>query len=221
MSLATTRLGKGRNPLKEYDDEFRYADEIEANLSKMMQEIENGPRVSGTTEMKEEAYRQHEMNVAMRAESRFPNQEELKERRTGRILHMNAFAEKLRNAGVNVWYGNHEGMPGTTGMYVGHDGFLSHKCLEHCDENGRSIKPHYIGFIQVPFMQEFEELNFDAYNVPLGPKRRGWRTLGLRMIEQRIISEQKFHELFGEPPSGIVSRRYREYLQFLRSIEIK
>ena len=215
MSLSTSRLEKGRNPLKDYDDEFRYADEIEANLSRMMQEIENGPRVSGTTRMKEEAYRQHEMNVAMREESRFPNQEELKERRTGRILHMNEFATKLKDAGINVWYGNHEGMPGTTGMYFGHDGYLTEKCLEH------GKKPHYIGFIQVPFMQEFEELNFDAYNVPLGPKRRGWRTLGLRMIEQKIISEQKFHELFGEPPSGIVSRRYREYLQYLRSIEVK
>lgn len=214
MSLPTTRLEKNFNPLKEYDREFEYSDEIEANLSQMMQEIENGPRVSGTTRMKEEAYRQHEKNVAMREESRFPNQEELKERRTGHILHMNAFAEKLRSAGVNVWYGNHEGMPGTTGMYSGHEGYLTEKCLEH-----GSGKPHYIGFIQVPFMQEFEELNFDAYNVPLGPKRRGWRTLGLRMIEQKIISEQKFHELFGEPPSGIVSRRYREYLQFLRNTQ--
>lgn len=217
MSLPTTRLERGRNPLKDYDDEFRYADEIEANLSKMMEEIENGPRVSGTTQMKEEAWRQHEMNVAMRAESRFPNQEELKQRRTGRIVHVNEFLLKLRDAGLNVWYGNHEGMPGTTGMYAGHDGYLSEKCLEHFGDNEKSIKPHYIGFVQVPFMQEFEELNFDQYNIPLGPKRRGWRTIGLRLIEQKFLTEQKFHEIFGEPPSGIVSRRYREYLYHLRN----
>ncbi len=214
MSLATSRLEKGRNPLKDYDDEFRYADEIEPNLARIMEAIENGPRVSGTTQMKEEAYRQHEMNVAMRAESRFPNQEELKQRRTGRIIHMNEFLLKLKDAGLNVWYGNYEGMPGTTGMYSGHEGYLTEKCLEH----GRN-KPHYIGFVQIPFMQEFEELNFDQYNVPLGPKRRGWRTIGLRLIEQKFITEQKFHEIFGEPPSGIVSRRYREYLQYLRNTQ--
>jgi hypothetical protein len=214
MSLATTRLERGRNPLKDYDDEFRYSNEIEANLSKMMERIENGPRVSGTTQMKEEVYRQHERNVADRAESRFPNQEELKQRRTGKILHMNEFLLKLRDAGLNVWYGNYEGMPGTTGMYCGHEGYLTEKCKEHGPQ-----KPHYIGFVQVPFMQEFEELNFDQYNVPLGPKRRGWRTIGLRLIEQKFLTEQKFHEIFGEPPTSIVSRRYREYLWFIRNTQ--
>jgi hypothetical protein len=210
--LATTRLEKGRNPLKDYDDEFRYADEIEPHVARIMEEIENGPRVSGTTEMKEEVHRQHEMNEASRAESRFPNQEELKQRRTGRIIHMNEFLSKLKEAGLNVWYGNTEGMKGTTGMYCSHEGHLTEKCLEH-----GPMKPHYIGFVQIPFMQEYEELNFDQYNVPLGSKRRGWRTIGLRMIEHKIITEQKFHEIFGEPSSGIVSRRYREYLHYLRN----
>ena len=210
--LGTTRLEKGRNPLKDYDDEFRYADEIEPQLSRIMQMVENGPRVSGTTQMKEEVYRQHEINVASRAESRFPNQEELKQKRTGRIIHINEFLYKLRAAGLNVWCGNNEGMQGTTGMYSGHEGWLTPKCFEH-----GYTKPHYIGFVQLPFMQEYEELYFDAYNVPLGSKRRGWRTIGLRMIEHKIITEQKFHEIFGEPSSGIVSRRYREYLQYIRN----
>ena len=87
--LSTSRIGAGRNPLKEYDEEFRYADEIEPHVARIMEEIENGPQVSGTTQMKEEVHRQHEMNVASRAESRFPNQEELKQRRTGRIIHIN------------------------------------------------------------------------------------------------------------------------------------
>lgn len=192
-------------------DEFRYADEIQPNLAKMMEEVENGARTSGTTQTKEEVYRLKEMNADARKEYRWPNQDELKQRRTGRIYHMSEFLRKLRDAGLNVWYGNFSGMQGTIGLYTFHEKW---KLTDACSHEWG--KPHYVGFVQIPFMQEYEELHFDRYDVPLGPKRRGWRTIGLRLIEQNVISEQKFHEVFGEPPVNLVTQRYWRYLQYLR-----
>lgn len=215
MPLATSRLERGRNPLKDYDDEFKYADEIEPDLARIMKEVEEGRVVSGTTQTKEEVHRLHEMNADSRKESRFPDQDELKQRRTGRIFHMNEFLSKLREAGVNAWYTNYSGVKAgdMLGLYVGHEGWmLTEKCAEH-----KWSEPHYVGFVQVPFMQEYEELYFDEFDVPLGPRRRGWRTIGLRLIEHKLITEEKFHKIFGEPSSGLVSRRYRQYLQYLRS----
>ena len=65
-------------------------------------------------------------------------------------------------------------------------------------------------------MQEYEEMYFDRYDVPLGVKRRGWRTVLLRLIEARLLEERKAHEVFGEPPANPITRRYLHYLQYLR-----
>ena len=215
MSLITSRLERGANPLKQYDEEFQYADEIEPNLARIMKEVEEGRVVSGTTQTKEEVHRLHEMNADARKESKFPDQDELKQRRTGRIFHMNEFIHKLKSAGLNVWYSNYSGVKSgdMLGLYAAHEGWmLTDTCSAH-----KWGEPHYVGFVQAPFMQEYEELYFDQYDVPLGPRRRGWRTIGLRLIEQKLITEEKFHEIFGAPNTGLVSRRYRQYLQYLRS----
>lgn len=217
MPLATSRLEKGANPLKQYDDEFAYSDEIEPKVAEIVKRVEEGDRVSGTTQTKEEVHRLHEMNTESRKESRFPNQDELKKSRIGRVYHMKEFLRLLRCAGVNAWYPDgitvaHEKiMPGTLGLFVVHEGWKPGICTHAWGE------PHYAGYVQAPYMQEYEELFFDSFDVPLGSKRRGWRTVGLRLIEQKLITEQKFHEIFGQPSSGPVSRRYREYLYHIKS----
>lgn len=182
------------------DSEFEYADEIKPQLARMMAEVENGPRHTTTsTQTLEEFHRLHESNEQSRRKYRWENQDELKSQRVGRILHMNAFLGKLKDAGVNAWYTEKGGMPGTLGLY--------------CSKNE---VPVYIGFAQVPLMQEYEELYFDEYDVPLGPKRRGWRTLILKLIDAGFLTEASAHAAFGEPATGPVSRRYREYLKFIR-----
>lgn len=193
-------------------DEYIYADEIEPQVASMMQQIEaNSDRVEGSAQTKEEAFRLHEVNEAARKEYQFPDQEEMKERRTGKILHMNQFLDKLKSTGVKAWYTETSGMEGTRGLYVSHDNYMSGCKHDHGAE-------HYVGFVQIPYMQEYEEWYFDDYNVPKGIRRRGWRTIGLRLIEQGIVTEQQFHRAFGEPVTGIVSGRYRAYLQYLRGL---
>jgi hypothetical protein len=123
---------------------------------------------------------------------------------------MNEFMRRLRECDLNAWYTNKGGMAKTLGLYISHEG-LKPSCTH------KSGEPHYVGFVQVPLMQEYEELHFDRYDVPLGIKRRGWRTILLKLIEQSILTEVDAHRIFGEPSTGIVSRRYLQYLQFLRN----
>lgn len=193
-----------------YSGEYRAAQDLEARTSEIMRRVEEeSDLVKSSQQSKEEFFRLFEKNAAARAEHKFANQEELKLQREGQILHMNEFLAKLKRCGLNCWYSEKGGMPKTLGLYVGHDktGKCSHEAAD----------PHYVGFVQVPFMQEYEELNFDQYNIPLGSKRRGWRTVLLRCIEQGLLTPAKTDEVFGIPATGPVSRRYKEYLAFLRS----
>lgn len=191
-------------------EEFAYADEIEPHVASMIRRVEEeSDIVQSSQQTREEFFRLHETNAAARREYQFPNQEELKLAREGQILHMNEFLSRLKRCGLNCWYGERGGMAGTTGLYVGHD--KTGRCSHDVGQ------PHYVCFVQIPFMQEYEELHFDQYNVPLGPKRRGWRTVLLRLVEQGLITATKADEIFGKAATGPVSRRYQEYLSFLRS----
>ena len=194
-----------------YEDEFRYADEIEERVPEIMEKFEDQRAESYSGQAAEEYWRLYEQNVESGKQYHFDNQEELKLQRTGHIFHMNEFLRLLRNAGLNAWYTDKGGMERTLGLFVTHENHYptcSHKRGE----------PHYVGFVQVPLMQEFEELFFDQYNIPLGSKRRGWRTVLLRMIEQRLITEDKVREIFGVPELNVISRRYLHYLQYLRGV---
>lgn len=195
---------------KQYDDEFAYSSDLEPRVADIMRRVEEeSDIVKSSQQSKEEYLRLFEQNAANRKEYQFPNQEELKLQREGRIFHMNEFLSRLKRCGLNCWYSEKGGMPGTVGLYVGHD--KTARCSHEFGE------PHYVGFCQVPFMQEYEELRFDQYNVPLGSKRRGWRTLLLKIVEQGLVPVSKLDEIFGAPATGPVSRRYKEYLNFLKN----
>ena len=209
MSIVKYGAGHSVKPTWEsYDDEFKYADDLDPKVAEIMRRVEEeSDIVKSSQQTREEFFRLHEKNAHARREHQFPNQEELKLAREGTILHMNEFLSRLRRCGLNCWYGEKGGMKGTTGLYVGHD-----KKASCSHEIGA---PHYVAFVQVPFMQEYEELNFDQYNVPLGSKRRGWRTVILKLLEQNLLTVAKADEIFGKPATGPVSRRYNEYLAFL------
>lgn len=207
-----------RKKKQSLDDEFQFADELDPKLAREIADYEESCRIDpskASNESKETLKRLEEDNAKARRAYRWPHQEELKGGRTGKILHMNEFMSRLRRAlprGMKVWLTEKGGMQKSLGLYIGHSGTLRPETCTH--EVG---KPHYVCFIQVPFMQEYEELFFDKYDVPLGPKRRGWRTILLKLIEQKVITEKAAHREFGEPSSGPASLRYREYLQYLRS----
>lgn len=206
---------------KSYDSEFAYDDgiypdgyratqDIESNVSRIMRQVEEeSDIVKSSQQTQEEFFRLFENNAAARAGHQFPNQEELKLAREGQILHMNEFLGRLKRCGLNCWYGKYGATEQTTGLYVGHD--KTARCSHGIGE------PHCVGMVQRPFMQEYEELHFDQYNVPLGSKRRGWRTILLKCFEQGLLTPEKADEIFGAPATGPVSRRYNEYVSFLRT----
>jgi hypothetical protein len=207
-----------KNPLKDYDREFAYdADTIEPEVARLMNETERRSIDKASAQAHEEFLRLYEQNLASRKDFKWPGQEELHHKREGRILHMNQFILMFRKAlptGWSAWYTSKGGMQNTLGLYVSHPtgAALLPSCTHELGE------PHYVGFCQVPFAQEFEEIHFDRYDVPLGPKRRGWRTVLLRAREQGLVTEAALDREFGRPSTGAVSDRYRAYLKYLRQI---
>lgn len=201
---------------KSYDRELMYDPDIfgtnEERVPELMAEAAANQWKTTGNETKEEAQRLFESNVDARRRFRWSMQDEFKSAREGRILHMNSFLSMVKAAtNLEAWYTDRGALPKTLGLFVSHGGIK--KSCQH--EPGQ---PHYVCFVQVPFMQEYEELFFDQYDVPLGSKRRGWRTVLLRLIEQQLCSEEKAHEVFGHPASGPVSRRYRETLKDYRRL---
>jgi hypothetical protein len=66
-------------------------------------------------------------------------------------------------------------------------------------------------------MNEYSVIWLDAHGLPLNEKKRGWRTVLLRLIQGSFITEEQAEEVFGEPTSGPVSRRYREQIFWFRN----
>lgn len=212
-------LPASRKPTWEaYDDEFHWADEKDPILAAEVKAYMEGPRHEHTSSQNvEEYHRLHEENVGARKKFRFFQQDEFKKQREGRILSMSEFLRMLRQAGSMVWgadfsawYNDRGAQPRTVGLNICHPGLLS-ECKHKAGE------PHYVGFVQVPLMQEFEELYFDAHDVPLNSKRRGWRTVLLKIIHDGILTEEKAHAVFGAP-EGAVSELYRAQLWAHRNL---
>jgi hypothetical protein len=169
---------------------------ISQSLAREIQEYENNPRHKRHGSLaQEEFHRLREENTAARSQYRMWNDEDYKsqhmsEARVGRILHMNHFLLLLRSAGLKVRYADKGARPGMLGVWA-----------------TKNDVEEYICFAQVPLMQEYEDVYFDEYGLPLGPKRRGWRTVLLRLIIKGFITEEQANQVFGTA-SGPASRRY-------------
>lgn len=157
----------------------------------------------------------HERNNASVSQYRLYMQDEFKLRREGRILHMNDFLRMLRSCGLRAVYGDKGGMPKTLPLAIFHEGYNPETC-GHTSQ----WAPHYVCFVQVPLMQEYEEIFIDEHNLPAGIKRRGWRTVLLRLIDKGLLTEEKAHEVFGRPAESPISRRYLATLKEFRAAKL-
>lgn len=199
MSLASVGVRAGQTVAhsKKFWEEY---DALPKNLAREVAAYESGPRYRSSGAQSQEQFQKlREENTGARRGYRLDHQEELQQDRTGRILHMNVFLLMLRQAGVKARYADKGAFPGMLGLWVNHNDV-----------------DQYICFVHVPYMQEYEELYFDEYDVPLGPKRRGWRTVLLRLMIAGVLTEEAAHAVFGAPPVNAVSRRYWAELKALR-----
>ena len=72
---------------------------------------------------------------------------------------------------------------------------------------GRSFE--YLFYMPIGLMPEFSIYEFNERNIPVREKMRGWRTVLLRLIKSKLLTEDQCHEAFGraEGPGAIVYLR--------------
>ncbi len=154
----------------------------------------------------EEVIKQRELSTDSVKEYRFFRQEEDRlsdeKQRQGELMFCLDFVEKLNT--IIPAYLSSKIIGGLSGLYV----FVP-------DVKGGHWK--YVCGVQASVMNEYSVVRFDTHNLPVSEKKRGWRTVLLRLIVGSFISEEDAHRVFGEPFSGPISRRYREQLFYFRN----
>ncbi len=110
------------------------------------------------------------------------------------------FLTKLRQNGIQC-FTFYNGMKGTAGLWAARP-------------NREEVE--YIAYVQTPAMYEWSVLRLDAHNLPIGENFRGWRTVLAQLILKEILTEEKAHNIFGEP-SGEQSVFYRRTLWNFRN----
>jgi hypothetical protein len=188
---------------KAYDDEFTFGDENDPKLAQEVEEYSKTRHEQSSTEAKEELNRQHEINEASRAQFRHPDQDLMTQRREGRIIHYLEFVRLLNEHEINV--------RAADGLRQDQKGLWA---LVPTMGGGQW---KYITWMQVPYMQEYEEINVDDYGVMTNQKRRGWRTVLLCLIKQGILTEELAHSIFGKPSSAEFSSIYLRDLHSIRN----
>jgi hypothetical protein len=118
-------------------------------------------------------------------------------------MHASTFINKLRQAGVKCWYGEHPQAQKMTLLVSNHNG----------------TQPHEVAcWVQTGFMPELSIMRFDDHGVPLDERRRGWRTCLLQLILKGTITERKANEVFGSPKLTEAFGRYNRTLQTFRNM---
>ena len=75
----------------------------------------------------------------------------------------------------------------------------------------------YVGYVSLGTMPEFSSYEFDrARDILLRAKEIGWRSVLLRFIEKKILTEEQVLKEFG-PPSGGENSLWYKKLQQARS----
>jgi hypothetical protein len=124
------------------------------------------------------------------------------------FINVNNFITKLRENGIKCKVYQDPQIPQTCGLYA--------------------VRPGYekLGFIfvtsmQVPVMPEWAVLHDEDHGIPNGEAAIGWRQVLVKLVTTRIVSEQKIHEIFGEPRHTRRSNRYRRTLHAFRNGKIE
>jgi hypothetical protein len=149
----------------------------------------------------EHTYRLRELTAgsdAIRRQKR-PHQEDFKGVRTGASMHHSEFIRLLRSISDKLYImdGNIEGDLAIFKILGG-----------KLPENERDFE--YIGYMPTGVLPEFSDYLFDQNDVLVKEKKRGWRTVLLRLIKSRVITEEQCDQAFGPVtagPAGVAWRR--------------
>jgi len=156
----------------------------------------------------EHTHRQREMNLRAAGRQRWEHQSEWYDdaARTLNYLSQNEVIRRLQKLIPNLYF--------TDGRIYGDVSVYRTYGQGQPQLGGNSFE--YLMYIPGGLMPEFSVMEFDAKNVPVKEAQRGWRTILLRLIKSKLVTEQKAHEAFGEP-RGLGSASYRRQLFDWRS----
>jgi hypothetical protein len=205
------RIGLGTErsdiaPWESYDRQMdptrHWSPELKRQVEEYSKRRWNKPHSAGL----EEVMRQNELSCESVKEYKFFRQQEdgLTDEKTrrGELMFCLDFVDKLNE--ILPAYLSGKIIKGLSGLYV----FMP-------DVKGGHW--HYVCGVQACMMYEYSVIYVDSHGLPLNEKKRGWRTVLLRLIQNSFITEEDAHRVFGEPTSGAVSRRYREQLYWFRN----
>jgi hypothetical protein len=150
---------------------------------------------------REEYLAQKEISCNLSSEYHMEDQELLSDEgpRRVNVLPTYKFLRMLKDNGIHVGATEIQGEPQLAGLWA-------------ICKTPEGKKPVCIGAIQIPAMYEWSILRLDEWGVSQGEKFIGWRTALCSLITKGALTEQKAHEIFGEPRMNEVSRRYRKTL---------
>lgn len=123
--------------------------------------------------------------------------------RMGKAMHSSEFIAKLHQAVPNLYVKD--------GNIVGHLALYELSSQPREDWGGQQFR--YLFYFEEGLIPEFSLYEFSALDVPIREKKRGWRTVLLRLINSGLLTEPKSDKFFG-PAEGEASLiwRYKLYL---------
>jgi hypothetical protein len=158
----------------------------------------------------EQLMRQKEMSKEMVKEYKMYKQDELRDTpaRVGRIMHCLDWLKKFET--IRPAYLSANIRKGLSGLAVWNP--------RDVEKDGDIVREdwQYVCGVQVGFMHEFSSMHFDARDLPLNEKWRGWRTVNLRLIQLGLMTEEQENEIFGKA-TGEAARRHNEQLYAWRN----
>lgn len=205
------RIGLGTeksdvNPWDSYDREMDVTRNWSPGMKKAVEEYSKRRWDKPNSAGLEEVMRQNELSTQSVKEYRFFRQFEDgltdEKSRQGQLMFCLDFVEKINT--ILPAYLSGKVIKGLSGLYV----YMP-------DVKGGHW--HYVCGVQASMMNEYSVIYVDSHGLPLNEKKRGWRTVLLRLIQGSFITEEQADEVFGEPTSGPVSRRHREQLYWFRN----
>lgn len=183
-----------------------YGDEIlgkdSAEMEKAVEEYAKNRHDTSSSENKEELARWEEGNRELAKEYQWVKPEEYEdgEVRIGRVLSYTEFINILREKCKLKCFYREMGHSQKLALWVHKDYMTEAKSA---------------GWVQRPYMQEWEVISFDNKGVPLDSRFRGWRTCLLNLRLKEMLTEEQIIKAFGRP-TGSVAARYNSVMQSVR-----
>jgi hypothetical protein len=74
-----------------------------------------------------------------------------------------------------------------------------------------------ITWMQTPVMPEWDVMRTDEHGLEAGLAARGWRSVLVELVRKKVMSEDRIHQVFGQPVNRAFTVRYKKSLFNIRN----